>query len=90
MTREQEFLLNNNGKTVKIGGLQYSVKTTANKAIYPYKHTSIRTELEPTRRNTTHYLETKSVLKDDWMISYDSSDVDLQVSVLSQLGYNFQ
>ena len=89
MTKEQQFLIDNNGKTVKIEGLQYKVTTTVNQAIYPYKHTSVRTCLDAVNKKTANYIETKKQLHDEWSISYDQSDIELQISVLSQLGYNF-
>lgn len=87
MSNEELFLVENNGKTVIIDGLTYRIKTNVFKAIYPYHHTAVSIYLEPVSKKTANYIDVKKQLKDDWVLSYTSGSIELQVDVLTQIGY---
>lgn len=75
-----------NKKTVKIGGIRYTLAVSTHKAVYPYPHTALRVFATMTNKQSEGYRETRKKLGDDW-----STDVleswDFCNEVMAQLNY---
>lgn len=77
-----------NGRTVRLDDMDCVIRVRVYDGYYPIKCRMIDVSAEPTgeAKRSAFYKGMKSRLGDDWSTDVLSSDIDVQVNILQQLG----